>query len=291
MADPAPTSPEFLGKYQKDAVHATWEATGIFSGVAYGSGLLIRPFAPSTAGGVAQYGSATHLPPSTVKGAAYPRAGPAILFNAFPAPGWIVPPEVVGLSPGYLVAPGEFGGTISPALQLAGIEPTAERAEQARAVKADAIAVQQIAMYRVTPTPLLIDLHNRLNSADIAQQNPNIRPPELSAFVFAELLRRGVTTVTPANPFEAGLLQQRLPVVAPPANPPVGIFPGEVPGTSAPLPSSTNHISGASGIGGDLVAFGSSQPILNRPANEHAIANANAATGIRRELATEKFDP
>jgi hypothetical protein len=274
MAEPPVTSQPYLDKYESDVVSGTWQATGIFTAISYGSGLLVRPVAPKTAGKIASLGSSTHLPPATeFKGAAFPRAGLLTLFNALPAPGWIFPPEVFGLKPGYLVAPGEFGPGASKLLHLAGVEPSKERADFFASVTADKVSLETI---RFVP--------------EFLAQNPNTRASELSAIVYAQLLKRKVFDVQPADDFERGLLAN-----ATPKNPPVNPLPAATPATSpaatpATSPAATPATSPA-GIFSTVAASIRNAPETFQPTNSHAINNVAAATGLRKQLATERFDP
>jgi hypothetical protein len=283
MAEPPVTSQPYLDKYESDVVSGTWQATGIFTAISYGSGLLVRPVAPKTAGKIASLGSSTHLPPATeFKGAAFPRAGLLTLFNALPAPGWIFPPEVFGLKPGYLVAPGEFGPGASKLLHLAGVEPSKERADFFASVTADKVSLETIRFVPLLDTPTLVKWHQLVNTPEFLAQNPNTRASELSAIVYAQLLKRKVFDVQPADDFERGLLAN-----ATPKNPPVNPLPAATPATS---PAATPATSPA-GIFSTVAASIRNAPETFQPTNSHAINNVAAATGLRKQLATERFDP
>lgn len=301
MAEPPTTSEAFLNKYESDVVKGTWKATGIFTGIAYGAGLFVRPIAPKTAGVIASGGSATHLPPpEAFKGPAFPRAGIVTLFNAVPAPGWITPPEVLGIKPGFIVEPGDVGENTGELLELAGLQPTPTRVDQYNAVEADKLSLYY---HRIVPglsTPTLIAWHGDINSPDFQQNNPKARASELSVIVYGELLKRKVYTVPGATDFERGLRRHALPVF-PPYLPPGGI-PAPPPATGSPPaagsppapgpvpgPGSAPHPPG--GIFGPLAASARSAPESFDPVNGKAIANVARATGIRKQLATEREDP
>jgi len=291
MADPPVTSKEFLDKYSKDTIRATWTATGIFTGIAYGSGVLIRPFAPATAGKVASLGSSTHLPPPTqFKGAAFPRAGALTLFNALPAPGWIVPPEVFGLKPGYLIEPGEFGPDATKLLHLAGLEPTQERADQFRAMQADKISLEHFRFVPLLDTPTLIAWHQKINTPDFQRDNPNTRASELSSIVYAQLLKRQVFSEQPADDFERVLLSH----AAPKKTPAEPHAPKQQPANPLPLPPAVPAPTVApttKGIFGVIATSARNAPETFQPVNDNAISNVAAATGIRKQLVSERFDP